>query len=94
MPAGAASQREFIDILVEALKEQETVVPPLALVVPWQPTTLEMAGVRHVSLHKLQQSAAALGTASRQQMATLTRSQEAVSFYYDRGVVIEQMWLA
>ena len=41
-----------------------------------------------------QQTAAARNVASQRQMATLRQSQDAVRFYYSRGVVVEQMWNA
>ncbi len=93
MPVAVAEQREFIDLFLDALDEQEA-VQAAAPTVLWQPTCAEMASVRHASMNRVVQSAAARHTASRQQMATLRQGQETVSFYYGRGVVLEQMWLA
>lgn len=94
MATGAASHSEFIDILVEALEEQEVAARAVVQTVLWQPTTAELAGVRQQSMHPVRQTDAAHGIAARQQMASLRRSQDAVHFYYGRGVVVEQMWLA
>lgn len=94
MSGGSGSQREFVDILVEALEQQERAAQAVVPMPLWQPTTVEVAGVRHVSIHSVRQTSAARGVASRQQMATSRRHQEAVQFYYGRGMVVEQMWLA
>ncbi len=94
MPGATARHTEFIDILADALEAQDEASRAMAAVALWRPTSAEMAGVRHLSMNQVQQTAAGQVAASRQEMAASGRSQEAVHFYYGRGVVIEQMWLA
>jgi len=95
MPATAATHKEFIDEFIEAVEEQDAVAQAaLAPVVLWQPTTAQMASVKHLNMNCVQQTAAARNVASQRQMATLRQSQDAVRFYYGRGVVVEQMWNA
>jgi hypothetical protein len=94
MIGGTETEREFSDILQDVLEKQEAAAASVAPSVLWRPSTVELASVRHASMQSVQQTPAGRGVAARQQMSALKQSQERVNFYYDRGIVVEQMWLA
>jgi G:T/U-mismatch repair DNA glycosylase len=95
MQAAATEHKEFIDVFLEAVEEQDAAAQAaVAPMVLWQPTTAQLASVKHQSINCMQQTVAARRVASQQQMATLQQSQEAVRFYYGHGVVVEQVWVA
>jgi hypothetical protein len=57
----------------------------------WLPDAAALASVTHQNLSHMPRSGAA---AAQVHMAKLMKSQEPVQFYFGRGIVLEQMWIA